>query len=104
MAPLAAYRSPKYWQEPEKFIPERWLGDPAFEPDQRDVCTPFSIGLRSCIGINLAKVNLRLVMARLLWNFDLAAQLDNVDPHDHLEYGVWQGEPLHVCLKDAVRP
>ncbi|EGD94501.1 hypothetical protein TESG_02017 [Trichophyton tonsurans CBS 112818] len=99
VAPLAAYRSPRYWRDPEKFIPERWLGEPAFESDHRDVCTPFSIGQRSCIGINLAKVNLRLVIARLLWSFDLEAQPDNVDPHDHLEYGVWQGEPLRVRVK-----
>lgn len=52
---------------------------------------------------SLAKMNLRLVMARLLWNFDLDAQPDNVDPHDHLEYGVWQGEPLRVRVKQAVR-
>ncbi|RJE23176.1 Cytochrome P450 [Aspergillus sclerotialis] len=50
VAPVAAYRSPRYWKEPERFIPERWLGDPEFETDQREVCTPFSIGSRSCIG------------------------------------------------------
>ncbi|EGD94847.1 hypothetical protein TESG_02349 [Trichophyton tonsurans CBS 112818] len=34
VATLAASRSPKYWRDPEKFIPERWLGeDSKFDSD-----------------------------------------------------------------------
>ncbi|KAJ5738141.1 hypothetical protein N7493_001296 [Penicillium malachiteum] len=102
VAPLAACRSPRHWHEPDRFLPERWLGDPAFKNDNRDLSTPFSIGVRSCIGINLANVNLRLVLARLLWNFDLESQPDNVNPDDHLEYGVWQGVPLNIRVKERV--
>ncbi|KNG85329.1 hypothetical protein ANOM_006283 [Aspergillus nomiae NRRL 13137] len=52
VSPYAAYRSSRHWRDPERFIPERWLGeDEAFADDDRDLCTPFSIGPRSCIGI-----------------------------------------------------
>lgn len=44
---------------------------------------------------------MRLVMARLLWNFDFEAQPDNIDPHEYKEFGVWQGKlPLNLKLKD----
>ncbi|KAL9068553.1 MAG: hypothetical protein Q9161_006098 [Pseudevernia consocians] len=46
----AAYRSKDNFRDPEKFIPERWLGDLAYEDDQRAVLRPFHIGPRNCIG------------------------------------------------------
>ncbi|KAJ5354081.1 hypothetical protein N7541_006645 [Penicillium brevicompactum] len=102
VALLAAYRSPKYWRRPDEFIPERWLGDPEFESDNRQIWAPFSIGPRKCVGINLAYLNMRLIITRLLWNFDLEARPDNVDPHEMKEYGVWQGlVPLNLKLRDA---
>ncbi|KAJ5398155.1 hypothetical protein N7509_006268, partial [Penicillium cosmopolitanum] len=102
VALLAAYRSPRYWQRPEEFIPERWLGDPEFASDNRQIWAPFSIGPRKCIGMNLTYLNMRLIVARLLWNFDFEAQLDNIDPHKLKEYGVWQGHvPLNLQIHDA---
>lgn len=45
---------------------------------------------------------MRLIITRLLWNFDLEARPDNVDPHEMEEYGVWQGlVPLNLKLRDA---
>lgn len=100
VALLAAYRSPKYWKRPEEFIPERWLGDPEFDSDNRQIWAPFSIGPRKCIGVNLTNLNMRLIVARILWNFDLEAQPDNVDPHELKEFSVWQGHvPLNVKLQ-----
>jgi len=32
---------------------------------------PFSLGPRGCIGRNLAQLEIRLIVARLLWNFDI---------------------------------
>ncbi len=47
---LAAHRSPKNFTNPYGYHPERWLGDPAYASDNRDVFHPFSLGPRSCIG------------------------------------------------------
>jgi cytochrome P450 len=70
--PLALSRSPAMFHEPESFIPERWLGtDPAFANDRHDAAQAFGVGPRSCIGKSLALAELRLILARLIWRFDM---------------------------------
>lgn len=46
----ACNRSEKNFKDPDIFVPERWLGDPRYAGDNRDVYHPFSHGARSCIG------------------------------------------------------
>ena len=47
---VAAYLSKDNFRDPESFIPERWLDDPAYVSDRREACQPFSYGPRNCIG------------------------------------------------------
>lgn len=74
---LAAYHSPLNFHDPSSFIPERWLPSATTDPsspffhDRRDVHKPFSFGPRDCIGRNLAFHEMRLILARLVWEFDL---------------------------------
>ncbi|KAE8354975.1 cytochrome P450 [Aspergillus coremiiformis] len=102
VANLAACRTPRYWKHPDQFVPERWLADGGYAEDNHSASTPFSIGVRGCIGVNLANANMRLILARLLWSFDLEAQPDNVDPHELKEHGIWLGVPLKVKLHPRV--
>ncbi|KAK7962803.1 uncharacterized protein PG986_003628 [Apiospora aurea] len=73
----ATYRSPLNFADPDTFAPERWLsggGDslaPYYENDRRESCQPFAYGPRDCLGRNLAMHEMRYVMARVLFNFDL---------------------------------
>lgn len=46
----ALYRNPAYFTNPTSFCPERFLGDPKYAGDERDVLQPFHIGKRNCIG------------------------------------------------------
>lgn len=48
--PLAAFTSPKHFKYPQKFRPERWLGDPEFKDDHLDAVEPFSYGPQNCLG------------------------------------------------------
>lgn len=41
------------------------------EFDTLEASTPFSIGPRACIGRNLAYMEMRLVLAKMVWRFDL---------------------------------
>ena len=92
-------RCPDFFLHANQFHPERWLDDPLFSNDQRQAAQPFAVGPRNCIGMNLAFVELRLIMARILWKFDM--KLDKsctnwVD--DMIEYFGWGKTPLLVSL------
>ena len=69
------------------FHPERWLDDVVFENDQKQAARPVAVGTPNCIGMNLAFVELRLTMARGLWNSN--RKLDKSCTHwvdDMIEY------------------
>ncbi|KAF2012098.1 cytochrome P450 [Aaosphaeria arxii CBS 175.79] len=70
---LTVSRSPDSFHDPGGFHPERWLDekDACFENDQLSAIQPFGVGPRSCIGKPLAWVEMRLILARLVWRFDL---------------------------------
>lgn len=50
------------------FRPERWE---ALTPRQRDAFIPFSTGPRACVGRNVAEMELRLIVATMVRNFDV---------------------------------
>lgn len=72
VAPWAAINSSLNFKYPQKFIPERWLGDERFVNDKLNASQPFSLGPRGCIGKNLSFFEMRLITSRLLWNFDMS--------------------------------
>ncbi|KAK2768202.1 hypothetical protein FQN54_000054 [Arachnomyces sp. PD_36] len=96
----AAYISPRNFHEPTRFVPERWLPEAKDDPsspfynDNRDVLQPFSMGPRSCIGMNLAYSEMRLILARMLWNFDLELCEESEKWNEQLSYIVWDRRPL----------
>ncbi|KAF3764261.1 trichothecene C-15 hydroxylase [Cryphonectria parasitica EP155] len=97
---FAMSRSPKNFTLPDSFIPERWLGDARFANDKREASQPFSHGPRNCVGKNLAYAEMRLIMARIIWNFDIVLAEPNVDWIDINEtYSLWEKKPLYVHLK-----
>ncbi|KAF2967357.1 hypothetical protein GQX73_g6227 [Xylaria multiplex] len=76
VAAMSMPRDPRYWKDGESFRPERWVGD-GFN-DQKKASQPFSTGPRACLGINLAYLEMRLTLAKLVWLYDweLAAPQD----------------------------
>ncbi len=64
---------------PYEFIPERWLGTSSLENNKKKVVQPFSIGPRSCLGRGLAHLELRVVLARLVWTFDIELSEESKD-------------------------
>jgi averantin hydroxylase len=99
----AACRSMRNFHRPDEFLPQRWLGDQEFAGDRREVSQPFSIGARNCIGRQLAYAEMRLILAKILWHFDLQLDETKMGNRDWLaEQGVWilwDRSPLWVHLK-----
>ncbi|OBS17150.1 hypothetical protein FPOA_12327 [Fusarium poae] len=58
----------QYFPEPDKFRPERWLGDQT--ASDKEASRPFSIGPRACLGVNLAYFEARLILATMVFQFD----------------------------------
>ncbi|KAL9080558.1 MAG: hypothetical protein Q9157_000700 [Trypethelium eluteriae] len=70
--PWVATHSPLNFHEPDLYRPERWLGkDVKFRGDHLNASLPFGTGPRVCIGKNLAYLEMRLIAAHLVWNFDI---------------------------------
>lgn len=105
MHQFAAYHSPANFHDPQAFHPERWLpeeySDPSspFYNDRRGVHKPFSYGRRDCIGRNLAFLEMRLIMALLLWNFDLTLDEGMGQWHKQKIFALWEKPELRVHLK-----
>ncbi|KAH4038176.1 cytochrome P450 monooxygenase sthF [Parastagonospora nodorum] len=98
------YRSEAYWKDADGFRPERWLPDgqrPAeFDEDKREGFHPFSYGPRACIAMNLAYAEMRYILARFLWHFDIEATKESKKwMDDQKAYLVWDKPGLFVHLK-----
>ncbi|KAL6156939.1 hypothetical protein ACJBU6_04517 [Exserohilum turcicum] len=67
-----AYHLASNFAQPDRFAPVRWLADASAEysQDKKDVFQPFSTGPRNCVGKNLAMAEMKLILARLVWQFD----------------------------------
>ncbi|KAK7993757.1 hypothetical protein PG989_007138 [Apiospora arundinis] len=73
MSPPALQRHPKYWPRPHDFVPERWTvaeGDPLY-PATPNTWVPFSLGPRNCIGMELAYMELKLVLVMTARTLDI---------------------------------
>jgi cytochrome P450 len=63
-------RHPKYWDDPNTFIPERWINVSEAEAERRRFAYfPFSAGGRSCIGARFATCEAQLIVAALVRAF-----------------------------------
>jgi len=66
-------RNPKYFKEPEKFIPERFEIDNEMYNEKSHPFSyiPFSAGPRNCIGQKFAMLEMKTTLAKILANFEL---------------------------------
>ncbi|KAH8686184.1 cytochrome P450 monooxygenase [Ilyonectria robusta] len=96
----ATHHNPANFTRPDEFIPERWLGDPRFANDKVEAFQPFSVGSRNCIGKNLAYAEMRLILARLVWNFDIQVAEESRGWDDRSAfYLLWEKGPMNMYLK-----
>ncbi|KXX82516.1 Isotrichodermin C-15 hydroxylase [Madurella mycetomatis] len=111
------HHSSEHWHEPYAFLPERFLhkfegrfgaGDETEEKnpygDNLEALQPFSVGPRNCVGKNLAYAEMRLILARIIYDFDLRPAVDLKAWFKQARvYTVWAKAPLYVQLIPAKR-
>ncbi|KAJ5588206.1 benzoate 4-monooxygenase cytochrome P450 [Penicillium hordei] len=100
----AAYHSSRNFKDPDAFVPERWLGEKEYADDKRSAAQPFSYGPRGCLGRNLAHAELRIILAKMVWSFDLELEEKSQDWLSRCKVmRLWVKPELAVKLKNVVR-
>ncbi|KAK8075323.1 hypothetical protein PG997_009986 [Apiospora hydei] len=109
----ATYHSPLNFADPDTFAPERWLsggggggGDslsPYYKNDRRESCQPFAYGPRDCLGRNLAMHEMRYMMARVLFNFDLKLRPESQGWDGQRAFILWEKKLLMCSLQATAR-
>ncbi|KAK3569789.1 hypothetical protein QTP86_004595 [Hemibagrus guttatus] len=70
---------PEHWHEPEKFIPERFTPE-AKASRHPFTYLPFGAGPRSCVGMRLAQLEIRMALANIFKAFNVVACQDTEVP------------------------
>ncbi|KAF7888170.1 uncharacterized protein EAF02_002711 [Botrytis sinoallii] len=103
----SAYHSAANFALPDQLLPERWLddkvSDPRFASDKRGVVQPFSVGPRNCLGQHLAMSEMRAILARILWHFDVNLCEESRNCDEQKVFILWEKPDLMVTVKARER-
>ena len=88
IAPWLLHRHEKLWDQPNAFIPKRFLSSP---PPDRFAYLPFGAGPRFCIGAPFALAESVLALARLIGEF----RVELLDRRPVIPVGVVTTQPDH---------
>jgi enediyne biosynthesis protein E7 len=69
LVPYLVHRDERWWSEPDRFDPTRWLG--AQPPHTRHAYLPFGAGPRVCLGARLGTAQLSLTTRRLVTGYTI---------------------------------
>ncbi|GLA84866.1 hypothetical protein AtubIFM56815_009087 [Aspergillus tubingensis] len=94
----ATYRNARNFTRPDDFLPERWGNHPQFAGDDKAAFQPFSFGPRNCLGKNLAYHEMRLILAKVLYHYDLNLAPESVGWDKQNTWTLWQKNRLMVQL------
>ncbi|XP_065876539.1 geraniol 8-hydroxylase-like [Euphorbia lathyris] len=93
-------RDPSVWENPELFMPERFLGSAVDARGQHFELIPFGSGRRICPGMPLAIRMLHLMLASLIhrfdWKLEDGVEPESLDMDDNFGTTVHKAQPLRA--------
>ncbi|WMV48396.1 hypothetical protein MTR67_041781 [Solanum verrucosum] len=96
----AIARDPEIWENPEEFIPERFLNSDIGFKGQHFELIPFGAGRRGCPAITLGVTTVELALSNLLYAFDWelprGMKIEDIDTDVLLGLAMHKKKPL--CL------
>ena len=98
LSPFILHRTQRYWPDPGRFDPERFL--PAEKPAKDRPYFPFSLGPRRCLGEYFSFLEMKVHLGLLLPRFRLRL-LDNKEPE--LELGINLRSATDIFLQPEER-
>ena len=95
----AAHRRPETWPEPDRFLPERFMGK---RPNPYEYF-PFGGGMRRCLGMGFALLEMKVVLATLFARaeFALAPGYGVRVVRRNVTWGPSEGMPIVITRRAA---
>ncbi|KAL8715436.1 MAG: hypothetical protein Q9220_000770 [cf. Caloplaca sp. 1 TL-2023] len=104
----ALHHNSDYYDDPFSFRPDRWVvnHDPSIDGTSKaslalleSAFCPFSVGRAACVGKTFAYQEMSIVLARILWRYDIGLQGKVGEGHEKLglyreridEFQTWEG-------------
>jgi len=92
----ALHHSDKYWKNPEKFDPDRWLPENAESNSNYIGFIPFMLGSRNCIGQHVALMELNCFLVDLFSRYSVELG----DPNYQIKWKAsWVVCPENISFK-----
>ncbi|XEV01653.1 hypothetical protein FSHL1_006940 [Fusarium sambucinum] len=96
--PFAASMSSDNFHDAWTFDPERWLHSTV--EDDREASQPFSLGTRGCLGKSLGWLEMRTILAKMHFKYDLELSNPSLDWHAQSEmHTLWQKPVMKIRVK-----
>lgn len=96
LSPYVTHRHPDFWEAPETFDPDRFTAERSVGRP-KEAFFPFLSGPHQCIGNEFAMLEMQLVVARVLQEFEVALAADEaIKPVASL--GLWPNRPVWLKI------
>ena len=95
LSPLIIHRLNKYWGQPEKFDPSRFIRSNSIH--DKSYFFPFGKGVRSCIGKNVAKLEIYVILIYMIKNYNMKIQSKIIKPLPY--FTLVPDKPIHLQIK-----
>lgn len=93
-------RDTRNFPDPDNFRPNRWIGGGS--GSIKEASRPFSFGPRACLGVNLAYLEAKIILAAMVYSYDWELVDKDLDWFGHVKLLTFWRKPellvrFHLC-------